>query len=562
MKKTIAKIMAAAMVLSTITVPTAKAAATSPYVKNFTLTEEDGTIHKIIEDGAGKDAGTIEVAVTDDNLNYDTTVNMRTYTIDTGLDGSAEVVTEQAILENATFYAAYTGAMQTFVKNGTADVDTNTVMASGTTPSEVAEGGAVIVEGNEIIVPTKGTSFDTNNVAEEIDALETNIKSLKALAEDGKTANKAAAKAAIDTISAAYKTTVAGLTATTKNANDLYDSTGNLSFGKVTTSGAYLDVNVTSNDGVFAFYATDGSLKVQFPNSTKWINRVEDLNNQAIIIPLTVKSGLFGEIEGKFTLKLGGAITDDSSYWNAFVKLKASNNRYVPIRVHVDVTNGTYTNYGLYAEVLTNNSISWKNGNKVVYTVDNTIVSVGNLRDFRLQVQDVHSDDLALLRSDAAKGKTLDLTDAYIFDVTGSDVYYNWLTGGVYTDVATINVGKIQDIRSGLFKNAKEKKIQAKNVKWIRNGAFRSNKQLKTAILSDDSSMKKIHEKSFYKCKKLTKVKVNVKTLKAVGKNAFGDSTDKKSLTFNLKSGNKTKYNKAVKLFKKSGVKKAKFRKI
>ena len=87
-------------------------------------------------------------------------------------------------------------------------------------------------------------------------------------------------------------------------------------------------------------------------------------------------------------------------------------------------------------------------------------------------------------------------------------------------------------------------------------------KQLKKAIIgSEANKMKKINEKAFYDCKKLTTVKTSGKSLKHVGKSAFGGTTDKKNLTFKIK-GNKTQFNKAVKLFKKSGVKKAKFKKI
>ena len=261
-------------------------------------------------------------------------------------------------------------------------------------------------------------------------------------------------------------------------------------------------------------------------------------------------------------------VNQDDDYWNAIVKLKADRNRYTPIRVHVDVQEGSLDGIdGLFVQVV---------NRTVVNVVRNGVIGTGNITttgwvNNKLQIQDVQDDDLALLKSDIAKGKNLMLDEAYLFDVTddlnnnsfaGAGAgYYDFTALGQDTDLGTISIGKITDIRSRLFKDCKEKLVHAKNVKWIRNGAFRKNKQLKKAILSDDTSMKKINEKAFYDCKKLNTVKVKVNTLKQVGKSAFGGSTDKKGLKFNLKAGNKTQYNKAVKLFKKSGVKKAKFRK-
>ena len=264
-----------------------------------------------------------------------------------------------------------------------------------------------------------------------------------------------------------------------------------------------------------------------------------------------------------------GNVNDD--YWNAIVKLKADNNRYTPIRVHVDAVDGSIAGLnGLYVQIVNGTKVQFVTANqRLIATTDLTTTA---LADNKLVIQDVQTNDLALLKSDAAKGKNLMLDEAFLFrtqdnvnnnSLSGAgDQVYDFSVLGQNTDLGTISIGKISDIRSRLFKDCKEKLVHAKNVKWIRNGAFRKNKQLKKAILSDDVSMKKINEKSFYDCKKLNTVKVKVNTLKQVGKNAFGGSTDKKGLKFNLKAGNKTQYNKAVKLFKKSGVKKAKFRKI
>ena len=183
----------------------------------------------------------------------------------------------------------------------------------------------------------------------------------------------------------------------------------------------------------------------------------------------------------------------------------------------------------------------------------------------RLRIYNVESHDLALLKSDYAKGKNLIMDEIYAW--TGDQSYATtWTTWDdtmwlKIDDFSEVSVGKVTEIRSRVFKECKEKLVHAENAKIIQNGAFRKNKQLKTAIIGTETKTRKIHEKAFYDCKKLTKLKLSGKNLKQVGKNALGGDTDKKSLRIKIK-GNKTQYNKAVKLFKKSGVKKAKFSKI
>ena len=572
MKKTIAKIMAAAMVLSTITVPTANAAPNqAEIVKNFTLTDESGEAHKVIENGVGNDLGTIDVTVESDQLIYDTTDSVPWYSIDTNLVASADIVDVNntvldTILGNSAFYATYVDAMRTFVANGTASVVTTEMGTTpGTTPSDT--GGSVDVGGETFVIPAKGSKYESGNADGERNALTQNMDGLYNLEEGDNATNKAAAKKAIKAISEAMAPVVAGLTSSSANATlieNLFKINGSSKVGKVVTSGAYLDVNVTAGDGVTVDYATDGSLIVNFPQTTRWATRVENLNNEAIVIPVTVTAGTLNEVVGTFTLKLGGAITvTGDDYWNGFVKLKGDNNRFAPIRVHVDLYDSLND-----PKVLINNAIIVQNGNVNLVAVDRFTDWSNN----KLTIYDVHPTDMAYLKSDLAKGKNLMLDEVYVwygdsdfwrsYNTTWWDSLDYWYDLADLTTFATVNLGKVTDIRSRVFKEGKEKLVHAKNVKFIRNGAFRKNKQLKKAILSDDTSMKKINEKAFYDCKKLDTVKVKVKTLKQVGKNAFGGSTDKKSLKFNLKASNKTQYNKAVKLFKKSGVKKAKFRKI
>ena len=285
-------------------------------------------------------------------------------------------------------------------------------------------------------------------------------------------------------------------------------------------------------------------------------------NGDTIDLTFTVTSAVDGQdITAPYFMKLvDTTATGANGYWNGFVKLKGDNNRYTPIRVHVDV----YDTYANPAFALNNGFIISTGANNII--VENTFTT---LSSNKLTIYDVNPVDLAVLQSDYAKGKNLMLDEVYAWWEFGNTNYYTtslatWdsVLWNDLTGLEIVSLGKVTDIRSRVFKSCKEKLVHAKNVKFIRNAAFRKNKQLKKAVLSDDTSMKKINEKAFYDCKKLNTVKVKVKTLKQVGKNAFGGSTDKKSLKFNLKCSSKTQYNKAVKLLKKSGVKKAKFRKI
>ena len=368
-------------------------------------------------------------------------------------------------------------------------------------------------------------------------------------------------------------------TLSTTNSTDINDLIGigtRTTTSKVTTAkgSEFKDVTIARN-----VLAGDW-LTIDWTNGVRTITRNANYaNNDELIRQITAGNIIFvradvwvnGVNQGFVWVRCFNATTAnaDDDYWNGIVKLKADNNRYTPIRVHVDAVDGTIAGLnGLYVQIVNGTAVNVIN-NRVVGT---NAIATSTLQSNKLVIQDVQPDDYALLKSDVAKGKRLLLDEVYLFRVADAwnnnslagagDAVYDFLTLGESTDFDTISIGKVTDIRSRLFKEGKEKLVQAKNVKWIRNGAFRKSKQLKKAILSDDVSMKKINEKAFYDCKKLNTVKVKVKTLKQVGKNAFGGSTDKKGLKFNLKASNKTQYNKAVKLFKKSGVKKAKFRKI
>ena len=247
---------------------------------------------------------------------------------------------------------------------------------------------------------------------------------------------------------------------------------------------------------------------------------------------------------------LGNVATD--AYWNGFVKLEGDNDFYTPIRVRYEVIGESVAgaNEGIV---------------RVASGIAGNIYTVNGFNQ-RLKIVNVNSYDLALLKSDYAKGKNLMLNDIYAWvgDKGFNTAYTNW-NDTMRLDIneySEISLGQIDTISARLFKDTKEKLVKAEYAKFIHNGAFRKNKQLKKAIIGTEKSAKKINEKAFYDCKKLTTFKVGGKTLKQVGKNALGGSTDKKSLRIKIKAGSKSKYNEDVKKFKKSGVKKAKFAKI
>ena len=244
--------------------------------------------------------------------------------------------------------------------------------------------------------------------------------------------------------------------------------------------------------------------------------------------------------------------------WNGYVMLEQDNNVWTPIRVHYSVL-GSSALWDNENNIIVNYSANGWSG--VIANWD----GVNTISDRKLEIDDVNSYDMQLLKSDYAKGKNLQLNYVYKFygDAGKYTAYTAWNdTDRLWIDdFSTEKVGKVDTISARLFKETKVKLVKAEYAKFIHNGAFRKNKQLKKVIIGTEASAKKINEKAFYDCKKLKTAKIGVKTIKRVGKSAFGGSTDKKGLKFNLK-GNKTQYNKAVKLLKKSGVKKAKFRKI
>ena len=157
------------------------------------------------------------------------------------------------------------------------------------------------------------------------------------------------------------------------------------------------------------------------------------------------------------------------------------------------------------------------------------------------------------IKRDSVKGGRL-LLD-YVYDRTNT------------TESTTANTAfRIRTISSRIFKEGKFQAVSGlgdDGAKWIRhihNGAFRKCKQLKKVNLDTSKKIRKINEKAFYDCKKLATVKLDGRNLKKIGTNAFKGT--KSNIKFKIKANTKTQYNKAVKMIKKAAPKKAKFYKI
>ncbi|MBR1627718.1 MAG: leucine-rich repeat protein [Lachnospiraceae bacterium] len=109
-----------------------------------------------------------------------------------------------------------------------------------------------------------------------------------------------------------------------------------------------------------------------------------------------------------------------------------------------------------------------------------------------------------------------------------------------------------------VLKKGTMKTITAKEIKNLGTGALRNCKKLRKVRMGS-AKMRKIHSNAFYDCGKLKNIKINCKNLKAVGSKAF--KALKKNCTISIKA-KKAKYNAVVKMIKKSGVDKVKFKRV
>jgi hypothetical protein len=120
-------------------------------------------------------------------------------------------------------------------------------------------------------------------------------------------------------------------------------------------------------------------------------------------------------------------------------------------------------------------------------------------------------------------------------------------------DLTTIHIGnveyKVGKLGSQCLKEAKMKKLLAKNVSKVYKGALRKCKQVKTVNMKDKNKIRKINTKAFYNCKNLKHIIIDGRKLNSVGKDSFKGL--KKNCKVKIKAS-KSKFNQDVKKIKKA----------
>lgn len=128
------------------------------------------------------------------------------------------------------------------------------------------------------------------------------------------------------------------------------------------------------------------------------------------------------------------------------------------------------------------------------------------------------------------------------------------------TTISDVTLGaNVTEIGAGAFKNCTKLSnvvIQDGSVTAIDKEAFAGDKAL-TNVDFSECKLQTIGTNAFSGCKKLSVIRINGNKLTKVGKNAFKNI--KKNAKIIIYAKNKKTYNKAVKLIKKSGVKKVKY---
>lgn len=128
------------------------------------------------------------------------------------------------------------------------------------------------------------------------------------------------------------------------------------------------------------------------------------------------------------------------------------------------------------------------------------------------------------------------------------------------TTISDVTLGaNVTEIGAGAFKNCTKLSnvvIQDGSVTAIDKEAFAGDKAI-TNVDFSECKLQTIGTNAFSGCKKLSVIRVNGNKLTKVGKNAFKNI--KKNAKIIIYAKNKKTYNKAVKLIKKSGVKKVKY---
>ena len=573
MKKTIAKIMAAAMVLSTVAAPNVLAAvsniSTQPAaLTNLTLgsgTEkatliDSNTLNLASPSGSdkGSSSNPVNVSVTGDGFvklgnyyQYDTNVVLdaeapatSAATIDIAVNAANDAAAKDVAIDTklGLFKAEDTNAATD------PDVDSSAVETAKSASTE-AEAEAAVKTLEKATYATKKAFFKDKDAVANLKKYDV-VDELAAVAYDflentSKTVVRNAVKAWLDT---------AGNSADDLKGDALQETIAPYGASKVVVSNGEFNAE-TVNAGAFNIvYDDDNSLIIRITDDVAgnaYLDLLDGGEDLDLAINFTANTVLGGNATA--WLRLQTTTTTDDNYWNGYVMLEGDNDLFTPIRVHYTTTDKAFTADGNGAYVVVADS----NARRVyIDTVSGELLS-----SRRLTLVAVHPSDLALLKADFAKGKNLQLNEVFQF-VGNHDYEANWGTSlwAMNNDSYTsVSLGQVSIINSRLFKDGKEKLVKAENVKQIHNGAFRSNKQLKKAIIGNEKNIKKINSKAFKGCKKLATVRLSGKTLKQVGSKAFDGV--KNNVTFRIK-GNKTQYNKAVKKIKKQAPKKAKFVRI
>ncbi|WP_026669055.1 InlB B-repeat-containing protein [Butyrivibrio sp. AE3006] len=119
------------------------------------------------------------------------------------------------------------------------------------------------------------------------------------------------------------------------------------------------------------------------------------------------------------------------------------------------------------------------------------------------------------------------------------------ITAATNKNSASVNTGEYVSYGNNSFR-----------ITRINKNAYKNNKKLKKATIG--SNIESIGEKAFNGCKKLSNITVYGNNLKSIGKGSFKGIKNGAKITIVCKD--KKAYNKLVRLFKKAGAKKAKFK--
>ena len=507
MKKTIAKIMAAAMVLSTVVAPNVNAATA------FTNVANGGPVNFT-------ELYLAQTTATTGN-------NVATYPL---IGATNDLVGSRSNPVDAGF---------TTTTNGLGNI------TSVKTDLSII-GNAVGVAGNIVYYDTA-----TNNIVAIVSNADTKVK-YSEWGTSGVTNDK------ISSYKALAAGNITGVDTAKKKADGAtYDDTQSFGSGVLTYAQkkGILNDTVKVSD-IDAVVANDGTTGTITSSAYKQVVSLDGVFEENKYIGGDVFNGFTIDADGSIRLTVANpSSVQDALINSAFnsidpivLKLRmtfaanafdnATNAQITPKEVWIRLANEAQSTYDGYVILHKDNGQNEKVGVNYTATADGyaTITRVNTTK----------------IEADSAKGGRLYLD--YVYDRTNTSA----------STVTTNGAFKIREIGSRVFKGGKFQQISGLDggAKWIRNihnGAFRKCKQLKKVNLGDNKKLRKINEKAFYDCKKLATVKLDGRGLKQVGSKAF--SGCKSNITFKIK-GSSSQAKKAWAKIKKQAPKKAKYSKF